>query len=167
MGRRTIPMPIGSKWGELTVLGLADIRDRARYRCQCSCGNEIVVTGSQLRRKTIVQCHPCGMKNGASRERQDERLWSMYGIHLADKEAMYEKQQGRCAMCGVWCFIDHMHVDHWHQRGEYGPTKGRVRELLCSRCNMGLGYVEDDEFREMALRYMDKHQQPTVGEQAT
>ena len=53
---------------------------------------------------------------------------------------MYEKQQGRCAICGTdepGSKFKHFHVDHDH-------VTGQVRALLCSDCNTGLGKFRDD-----------------------
>lgn len=53
-----IDMPIGSRFGRLTVLELFDghrARERA-YRCRCDCGSETIATGSTLRRGDKRSC---------------------------------------------------------------------------------------------------------------
>lgn len=57
-----------------------------------------------------------------------------YGLEPREFEAMLEAQEGRCALCGR-LFRQTPHVDHNHK-------SGRLRGLLCSRCNIGLGWVE-------------------------
>jgi hypothetical protein len=66
-----------------------------------------------------------------------------YGLRLLDYDEMVKAQDGRCRICGttasgiageVWA-VDHDHV-----------TK-RVRALLCSDCNAGLGLFDDDPER--------------------
>lgn len=53
---------------------------------------------------------------------------------------MIESQQGKCAICGDdqgdarW---DTLSVDHDHETN-------RVRGMLCSHCNRGLGHFRDD-----------------------
>jgi hypothetical protein len=61
-----------------------------------------------------------------------------YGITLDDYEAMLGKQGGVCAICGgTQKFRDiNLAVDHCHDTG-------RIRGLLCDRCNKALGFVED------------------------
>lgn len=53
---------IGNKYGKLTVIALSDekIRERTCWICQCECGNQITVIGTDLRtgRKTDCGCVP-------------------------------------------------------------------------------------------------------------
>jgi hypothetical protein len=66
-----------------------------------------------------------------------------YGLSIEDYEAMYERQGGKCALCG---HPDRLCVDHDHQTG-------RVRGLLCYLCNTALGrLVGDDPVRLDAIR---------------
>lgn len=75
-----------------------------------------------------------------------------YGIGLADYTAMLEKQDNRCAICGNHHDGNRaLAVDHCHE------TK-RVRGLLCTNCNRGLGHYRDDPvLLENAARYLRHH----------
>lgn len=83
-----------------------------------------------------------------------------YGISPADYQKMYDEQKGLCAVCDRWLPSsdgrvgsfrgrnDRLHVDHCH-------TTGRVRGLLCHRCNVGIGQLDDDPARmERAALYL-------------
>ena len=79
------------------------------------------------------------------------RAWHLrakYGIELTDYEAMLAAQGGRCAACRTTDSGDRRFsafpVDHDHRTG-------KVRGLLCSRCNKALGLLNDDPERLMAL----------------
>ncbi|MBB3082309.1 hypothetical protein FHR93_000490 [Geodermatophilus sabuli] len=78
---------------------------------------------------TIYCGRSCKAKDNAASTRtdktRDERLQRKYGITLADYRAMESSQSGACA------------VDHCH-------TTGRVRGLLCHRCNKTIGLLDDD-----------------------
>lgn len=50
---------------------------------------------------------------------------------------MYAAQDGRCALCRESEANRRLAVDHDHKTG-------RVRALLCSRCNTALGNLRDD-----------------------
>ena len=69
-----------------------------------------------------------------------------YGITLQDLEDMKDKQKGRCGCCGE---AKDLVIDHCHETNN-------VRELLCRRCNAGLGYIEDKPWLKLALRYEEK-----------
>lgn len=70
-----------------------------------------------------------------------------YGISLEDFLEIKEKSQGLCMICGS-AKIDA--VDHCH-------TTGRVRGLLCKRCNVGLGYFKDDVMLlQKAINYLQQ-----------
>jgi hypothetical protein len=68
-----------------------------------------------------------------------------FGITLADYEAMMVAQAGVCAICSQpETRIDNrtkqpsrLAVDHCH-------STGKVRGLLCSACNKGIGHLKDD-----------------------
>lgn len=87
-----------------------------------------------------------------SRKQQDYWLRSKYGISSDDRDKMLADQKGCCAICKVsepsgynW------HVDHDH-------VTGKVRGLLCSKCNQGLGLFDEKTSNlEEAIKYLRKH----------
>ncbi len=80
-------------------------------------------------------------------------LKKQYGLTLEQYNAMLADQHGLCAICKKPPTKRRLDVDHDH-------ADGHVRQLLCERCNKGLGCFEDRlELLEAALRYMRKHSQ--------
>jgi hypothetical protein len=72
----------------------------------------------------------------------------LYGITLEQREALYASQAGVCALCEV---NEAEVVDHDHQTG-------KVRGLLCNKCNLMLGHAEDDVIvLQAAIEYLRKH----------
>lgn len=80
------------------------------------------------------------------RRRRDAYLRKQFGISLDDYEAMADRQDGRCAVCGLTPESPRagkrftngvLVVDHCH-------ATGRVRGLLCDPCNRGLGQFGDN-----------------------
>lgn len=59
-----------------------------------------------------------------------------FGLTETCYEAMLQ-EQGGCAVCGGADTNKHLAVDHCH-------TTGKVRGLLCSKCNQGLGLFKDN-----------------------
>ena len=100
-------------------------------------------------------CKECRVDDRSQPYRRDVQLRSLYGITQADYDRLLALQYGRCAICGTtkpgtrgtW------RVDHDHQTGQ-------VRGLLCDRCNLGIGYMQDNPDILMAAgRYVMKHRQ--------
>ena len=79
------------------------------------------------------------------------RKWQLeyfYGLTLEQWDEMVIAQLGCCAICGDQCELV---VDHCHE-------SVRVRELLCSTCNSGLGHFKDDPARlRAAADYIERH----------
>ncbi len=71
-----------------------------------------------------------------------------YGITIEQYEAIAKRQDGECATCHKT--PEKLVVDHDH-------TNGRVRGLLCDKCNRGLGLAYDnpDSIRR-ALAYLER-----------
>lgn len=76
------------------------------------------------------------------------RLWTQFRMTPEQYEARLEGQGGRCAICktdtpgGTGSF----HVDHDHLCCPGKKSCGEcVRGLLCTRCNLLLGYSKDSE----------------------
>lgn len=89
-----------------------------------------------------------GRKPYAIDKSKDWLLQKRYGITLKDRQAMEERQAGKCAICGET--PRRLVVDHCHK-------KGHVRGLLCDECNRGLGaFKEDVLIFTKALEYLDK-----------
>ncbi len=93
------------------------------------------------------------MKTPRQKENQKKlKLSKRYGISVETLDLMYVAQQFRCAICAVeeWA-VGTLHVDHDHRTNE-------VRSLLCKRCNIALGYFDDDPHRlEIAASYLRRH----------
>lgn len=75
------------------------------------------------------------------RHKEKERgryLKRAYGITLKQYDKMFEEQNGNCAICDLPQLMKRLAVDHDHKTG-------KVRALLCDRCNFLLGATNDDE----------------------
>jgi hypothetical protein len=82
----------------------------------------------QARNRARYQADP-------ARFRSEKRL-RKYGVSDDDVRVMLERQMHACGIC--YDSIDiRAHVDHDHKTG-------RVRGLLCTRCNTMLGHARDD-----------------------
>ena len=134
------------------------------YRTCMTCSVEKHITEFYMRDKKTGRrhsaCKECDKarvkaRHQANPERtRNNDLKRNYGITLQEHQEMYEKQNGVCATCkkpgdGKW---KKLWVDHDHKTG-------KVRQLLCRRCNMILGQADDNIslFSEY-IKYLQKHQ---------
>lgn len=94
---------------------------------------------------------------------RDKSLRAAFGLSLEEYERMSAAQGGRCACCGepervmrhgrpLWLAVDHCHAT------------GRIRSLLCSHCNKGIGHFRDDpSLLRKAAAYLERHANKSDG----
>ena len=73
-----------------------------------------------------------------------------YGIEPAEYERLWTTQKGCCALCDMPAGTapkGALHIDHDH-------VSGRVRGLICLRCNTALERVELPDWLERVSRYL-------------
>jgi len=92
--------------------------------------------------------------NKESRARANRKYWktdkgkatkfranikSEYGISIEERDKLLSEQDFACAICGVLevNLKKKLAIDHCH-------TSQKVRGLLCTVCNLGLGKFKDD-----------------------
>lgn len=77
-----------------------------------------------------------------------------YGITIEEYEAILKKQGGVCAACSEFNVASNktrMPLDHCH-------VTGKIRGILCNRCNRGLGLLGEDINRLSGLiRYLKEY----------
>ncbi len=112
-----------------------------------------------------VACKECNDTYQRNRYRTDEvfrnkrklkwRRWSykhQYGITIEQYNEMLRLQQNQCAICHKEASKErqHLSVDHCH-------LTGKIRGLLCDRCNVSLGTLENVEFVKRANLYLGNY----------
>ncbi len=98
------------------------------------------------------------LRNQGYRQTRPEKvrayqLKNMYSISTADYDKMFNEQEGLCAICRK--------PETTIQRGKLRKlivdhdAAGRIRDLLCNRCNTALGlFHEDEELLITAVKYL-------------
>lgn len=79
-----------------------------------------------------------------------DRLRNRYGISLDEYRHLWHHQDGKCAICStVFLRASDAHVDHCH-------SVGKVRGLLCGKCNKAIGSMSDNaEILRAAADYVE------------
>lgn len=82
--------------------------------------------------------------------RRNRQLINLYGINASQWIELFNKQNRCCAIC----FTDKPHGRNWHT--DHDHVSGRVRGILCYRCNNGLGLFKDNTANlKQACVYLD------------
>lgn len=92
-------------------------------------------------------CIPCSNKRSLSYGREVYR-YSRHGLTKDQFNQMLENQAHKCLICET--DIDKTsHIDHCH-------GTGKIRGILCGKCNKGLGQFEDNiELMKKAIKYLE------------
>ena len=101
------------------------------------------------RNKFISMHHPDKMALARTAKLYWGNVRHKYGIRKIDWVILYSKQEGKCGICreveltqGGKTVVDHDH------------KTGKVRGLLCFKCNTMLAPLDESGWLDKALRYM-------------
>lgn len=107
-------------------------------------------------------CNNLRMKSYYNQNKDKKRNCTLkfdYGISLVQYNKMLKNQKGLCTICSKKEVglnsrnkkVQKLSVDHNH-------ATGKIRELLCSKCNHLLGLAGDNiNTLEIAIQYLLKH----------
>lgn len=79
-------------------------------------------------------------------------LLSSYGITSSDYDLLRQRQSNDCGVCQISLEelpTQQIHLDHDHQTGI-------IRGILCRKCNLRLGCVDNKEWLSLAISYLSK-----------
>lgn len=138
---------------------------------KCTKCNEVKSTDDfywdKTNKRFMSYCKQCG-KAGVKKHRTDNpdkhrqyhrthKYKTQFDLTVGEYEELLAQQDGKCAICQTAPGKKMLAVDHDH-------NTGRVRALLCTACNTGLGLFKDDPvLLARAISYLDFHlEQPSV-----
>lgn len=120
-------------------------KDGLRYSCK-SCEK---INSANWRKTNKEKCRAYD-KNRKERKRE-QNYRRKYGISIDTYESMLKEQGGCCMICRRAELKDKkLDIDHCHRTG-------KIRGLLCARCNKTIGLLEDDgQLALNMIAYLDK-----------
>lgn len=69
-------------------------------------------------------------------------------------QELFDAQNGKCAICGITPLDKHLSIDHDHE-------SGAIRALLCNKCNLALGCVNENTLiLENMINYINGNRFP-------
>lgn len=135
--------------------------DRKHYLCRGCVTKRLIAQTMVTKCNELERLRKSEDKKARVKKHRDPKIVSYvrkynlekaYGLTEADYELMLRDQGGKCLICGIEQSLtrnNRLNVDHDH-------SSGKVRGLLCGRCNTGLGMFGDSTVRvERALAYLE------------
>lgn len=117
--------------------------------CQQAVAHEDYIRNSGTASGFGSRCRTCD-----SAANSDSYFYRKYKLTRPQLEDLRAAQGDSCAICGA---PEPQHLDHDHDSGE-------VRQLLCQRCNQGLGLFRDEpSYLRAAADYVERHRAPRAG----
>lgn len=129
-------------------------------KCYCRHFNRKTIKckkcGKTTNKQRVGVCLTCYERGRDLDYRKSRKLKENFGITQHDYMIVHESQNGCCAICGKQETTRHqsgtlrmLSVDHDHKTG-------KLRGLLCSKCNLGIGEFDDNpELLEAASNYLE------------
>lgn len=76
-----------------------------------------------------------------------------YGLNRTEYKQFFVDHGSKCAICST---EKNLVIDHCHE-------SGRLRGVLCRKCNLAIGHFDDDPKRiESAIKFLEKHNDTQV-----
>jgi hypothetical protein len=138
------------------------IVDNKKKCSKCGDVKDISCFSKRVNRKSGIQsmckiCKNSFPKNRCPKKRRNSELLKSYGISTNDFEKLLSSQNNCCGICGINqddlknSKKKYLCVDHSH-------TTGKIRGLLCDKCNRGIGLL-GDSFNNLlkAADYLQLH----------
>ena len=97
-------------------------------------------------------CVDCDIDARQTRKRKIKwaRIKKEYGLSEKNFNDLFLSQGAKCAICLDAITHESAHIDHCHK-------SGKVRGLLCSRCNQGIGLLRESRIIMLsAIKYLEK-----------
>lgn len=113
-----------------------------------------VKSGLFARCRECIYAYRRDRRRGVPEVRVRERVaktLKRYGLTQRDVSTIEAEQGGKCPICSrLLAEVARTHIDHCHDTG-------RVRGILCSECNTGIGKLRDDpELLRRAVAYLER-----------
>lgn len=91
----------------------------------------------EAKRRTLENCKKDPVRLAKAQKAQWRRQWRKLGLNPDEVFQWVEKNGWVCAICGEI-------VGHRTRAADHNHITGKFRGILCSRCNIGIGYFKDN-----------------------
>lgn len=128
---------------------LSDLSTESETAICSLCGPVKVRSSGSRRGAKLWRCENRARKTGSTyrrpyKYRASQSIGVTQEVAKNSRDSFYQTQNGLCAICGrSEDLVGTLHLDHCH-------TTNKLRGLLCRRCNIGLGFFDDDKAKMLA-----------------
>jgi hypothetical protein len=135
---------------------LQDPQKRAEWNEYIRLYNQRAMTDPSKREKRNERQRKYNKTPAGKRHMRNQQLKGLYGITIKDYESKLIAQKHKCACCDthindLTCKRKTLCVDHNH-------STGAIRDLICDRCNLILGKVNDNsQYLGLLKSYLERH----------
>jgi hypothetical protein len=101
-------------------------------------------------RKAAIEWYHKNTEKSKSNTRR-RKLEKEFGITIQKYDEMFSSQKGLCAIC--------LRTDRRRLAVDHNHSTGRVRDLLCAKCNTAIGlFDENPVILEAVIAYLKRHE---------
>lgn len=154
---------VGNRYGELLVIGPAPTikgEHRKCWLCRCSCGNEIIVRGKDLRDGQTS----CGCVKSKGAKRINELLASggieakseyKFSDFLSEKGAPYRFDWGIIKDGKLFCLLEYDGEQHFDKTNAwYREGIDEIKNNYCQEKNIPLYRISYKDYSNLSLDYL-------------
>ena len=128
---RKITDLLGQKFGRLKVISLfgKDKYNNARWLCQCDCGNETIVIGSELRRTNRIGTRSCGCLQKERREHYNKNCKKYNDFLITNgyvEVTLYNSPNKMLCDIDDW---ERLKEHCWYECGGYARTNKKQADI--------------------------------------
>lgn len=125
------------------------IKNNQKLCSYCKIYKDFDKFGTNGNSKLKSRCKDCQSKYNTKYHKEVFRF-DRYGITKDMFNKMLKDQNSKCGICETVVDENSSHIDHCH-------TTGKVRGILCEKCNKGLGQFNDNiNYLKNAIKYLVK-----------
>lgn len=162
----------GNKYGKLTVLSYEDTNTdgKARWRCRCDCGSEIITTGKSLRLGLIISC-------GCVKSKGEERIGQILSLNNYHYQKQYIfqdlKSENNYPLYfdfaifdndnNLQCVIEYQGEQHfnpghgyWFFNFEKQQKNDNLKREYCKIHNIKLIEIPYTDYNKLNLKYLQE-----------